>query len=545
MLFLFKTTISPSLASIKQRSGVLVVFKTLASIKRFPLFFLIIIPCLILNPNSATAAENAFGSTRILEPRLKKQIEEEEKQERERLRRELEEKRKAQGEARKAYYYGEREKEKSQEELEYEENKEYMSYWQRFKHSFQYAENFQDVFDISLKKTTYAPAEVTSAFLNIRSGPGRNYPIIYVAEREEYVDFTAIRTEWYQFRTADGHFGWAYMDDLPDTLEFEYENQGFADEAKAIVSKGSPLDMGFSAGIMADDPSINIFIKVRNSHFVSTEFELGTSRSTEIQNDFMSLNILAHPFSEFTYRPHFLVGIGRMASDYQFDANPPQSETNFYTKAGLGLIKDMGPRMRLRADFAQYAVETNEPKINHFTQLSVGTSFVWGTSTDQILNRSIGERVSITDLEATLFTGSVNISDGASVSTKGIRASYHVSEDYFYEVSFAAGNHDYSQLSAAIAKNLLTSEYILSWRGKKNFWPTQFFGLAGTGLQFIDDDEQVSLVVGAGFRINPLRRLAIRFDGREHIVHQQVFQGTQSRKYARNPELSFGLSYFF
>lgn len=547
MLFLFKTTISSSLASNMQTSGAHELLKMRAIMNRrlllslSLLFFASFLP----NPNHTHAADNAFGSSRIIEPRLKKQIEEEQRQERERQRRELEEKQKQQSSGRKVYYFGEKEKEKTQEELEFEANKEYMSYWQRFKHSFQYSENFQDIFDLSLKNTTYAPAQVKGAFLNIRSGPGRNYPIIYIAEREEYVDFTAIRTEWYQFRTADGHFGWAYMDDLPETIKFEYENQGFADEAKTIVTRGNPLDMGFSAGIMADDPSINVFIKTINSHFISTELELGASRGAEIRNDFISLNLLAHPFSEFTYRPHFLVGVGKMASEYQFGINPLESESNLYTKAGLGFIKDMGPRMRLRADWAQYSVESDAPQISHFSQLSIGTSFVWGSSTDRILNQSIGERVSITDLEMTVFTGSVNLSNAESVSTTGLRASYHVSEDYFYEVSFSSGSKDYSHISAAIAKNMLTSEYILSWRGKKNFWPTQFFALAGTGLQFIDDDEQVTLSVGAGFRINPLRRLAIRFDGRGHVVQQQVFEGTQSRKYAKNPELSFGLSYFF
>ena len=78
--------------------------------------------------------------------------------------------------AKQRYYYGKTENEKSEEEKAYEENKEYMTYWQRLKYAFQYADNFQDIFDLSLSKA-YAPARVTSAFLNIQSGPGRNYPV--------------------------------------------------------------------------------------------------------------------------------------------------------------------------------------------------------------------------------------------------------------------------------------------------------------------------------------------------------------------------------
>ena len=320
--------------------------------------------------------------------------------------------------------------------------------------------------------------------------------------------------------------------------------RGFADEAKTIATRGSPVDIGFTGGILSEDPSLSFFVKNRNTYFISTELEFGSSRGLKGRNDFVSVNVLAHPFNDLEYRPHFLLGVGQMYSKLQVN-NALLRENNMYVKAGLGISKSLGGRLRFRADLSQYAVETDVQQLNHFSQISLGTSFIWGSSTDPILNRSIGEKVGISDLELTLFSGSVVLNHAETVSNTGLRLSYHVSEDYFFEGHASSGSKDYQHMGIAIGRNLLSSEYILKWRDKRNFWPTQLYAIAGTGIQHIDQDEQVSVSIGAGFRINPTRQWAIRIDGRQHIVHQQIFNNTVLGKYLKNPELSFGASYFF
>lgn len=534
MLLLSKKTIISNLPTL------------LLTVQTFSLVFLFILNIsLILVPNTASAAEGAFGSGRYLEPRLKKQKEEEDRLERERKRKALESKSQKDEQKNKLYNYGKTDKEKSSEELDFEENKQYMSYWQRLKFSWQYAESFQDIFDQSLARA-YAPAKVQTAFLKIRSGPGRNYPVIYIAEKDELVDFTAIRTEWYQIRTADGHFGWVHMSDLPGNLAFEVEVKGlgFSDQAKVVASRGSPVDIGFAGGYMGEAPVMLAYIKNRNSHFLSTELELGLSRGSAIKNDFISVNVLAHPFSELSYQPHFLVGLGQMYTDYPV-AGVIKSDSGLYFKAGLGITKTLSQRLRFRADLSQYSVENDIADYNHYSQITVGSSYVWGSSTDEVFNRSIGEKVSVTDLEISLINGTINLNHIGTASITGLRASYHISEDHFFEATYSVGSKDYSDISFAVARNLLPAEYVIKWRNRNNYWPAQLYALAGTGLQSIDEDEEVELILGAGARLVPLRRFAMRVDVREHIVQQQAYKNRFVGKYLKNSELTFGLSYYF
>jgi len=516
----------------------------------FPQMYLLVASVLItllLFPNFVFSAtpQGAFGNDRYLEPRLKKQKEEDERLIREQKRKALEEKTTQENQKSRRYNFGTGKKEKTEEQIAFEENKQYMTYWQRFKFSWENAESFQDIFDLSLAKA-YAPAIVRATFLNIRSGPGRSYPVIYIAERDEIIDFTAIRTEWYQIRTADGHFGWLHMDDLPGNLDFEVDVKGFgfSDQAKVVATRGTPVDIGFAGGYMGDAPVMLAYIKNRNNYFMSTEFEIGLNRGAAIQNDFISVNLLAHPFSDLEYQPHFLIGFGQMYSDYLVSGTK-ESEDGLLLKAGIGVSKNLSQRLRFRADLSQYSVENKIDKFNHYTLLTVGSSYVWGSSTDEIFNRSIGEKVSVTDLEMTLTNGTINLNNIGSVSISGLRAGYHISEDHFFEASYMMGSKDYRNISFAVGRNLLPAEYVISWRNRNNYWPAQLFALAGTGLQSIDKDEQVSVILGAGVRLAPLRRLALRADMRENIVQQQADDNGYLGKYLKNSELTLGLSYYF
>jgi len=58
----------------------------------------------------------------------------------------------------------------------------------------------------------------------------------------------------------------------------------------------------------------------------------------------------------------------------------------------------------------------------------------------------------------TLFAGNINLSNTVSASTKGLRTSYHISEDHFFEMSLSDGSRDYSQFSIAVGRNLLPTE---------------------------------------------------------------------------------------
>src|SRR6202142_4697059 len=55
---------------------------------------------------------------------------------------------------------------------------------------------------------------VTQPFLEMHSGPGRGYPVVYVVGRDEFVTVLYSRTDWFKVRASGGQEGWGRRSEL-------------------------------------------------------------------------------------------------------------------------------------------------------------------------------------------------------------------------------------------------------------------------------------------------------------------------------------------
>ena len=55
---------------------------------------------------------------------------------------------------------------------------------------------------------------VTDPYLEMHSGPGRGFPVIYVIGRDELVTVLYSRTDWYKVRASRGNEGWVRRAEL-------------------------------------------------------------------------------------------------------------------------------------------------------------------------------------------------------------------------------------------------------------------------------------------------------------------------------------------
>jgi hypothetical protein len=58
---------------------------------------------------------------------------------------------------------------------------------------------------------------VTDPYIEMHSGPGRGYPVVYVVGRDESVTVLYSRTDWYRVRAPRGEEGWVRRSDLART----------------------------------------------------------------------------------------------------------------------------------------------------------------------------------------------------------------------------------------------------------------------------------------------------------------------------------------
>ena len=86
---------------------------------------------------------------------------------------------------------------------------------------------------------------ITAPYLELRSGPGRGFPVFHVAERDESVEVLFRRTDWFKVRTERGVEGWAAQRDM----------------LRTVLADGTPFkfDLGDRAGFTSHNFEMGIF----------------------------------------------------------------------------------------------------------------------------------------------------------------------------------------------------------------------------------------------------------------------------------------------
>lgn len=163
------------------------------------------------------------------------------------------------------------------------------------------------------------------------------------------------------------------------------------------------------------------------------------------------------------------------------------------------------------------------------------------------------------DFEVGPFVGVMSIEDFGSSVVYGLRATYHTTEDFFFEAAAGAteaGKTSYETLSGG--PQLLTSSqrnlyyYNLSlgynilpgegFIGSRYAFNSALYLIAGAGNTEFADESHFTFNVGAGYRMLLNDWIAVHLDLKDHIFESDLL-GT--RKYTHNLEGTVGLTVFF
>jgi hypothetical protein len=80
----------------------------------------------------------------------------------------------------------------------------------------------------------YREVTIADPFIELHTGPGRGYPVFFVAERGERITLLKRRTDWFKVEVARGQEGWVHFEQLATTLDldgdvFDLPALGFGD----------------------------------------------------------------------------------------------------------------------------------------------------------------------------------------------------------------------------------------------------------------------------------------------------------------------------
>ena len=178
----------------------------------------------------------------------------------------------------------------------------------------------------------------------------------------------------------------------------------------------------------------------------------------------------------------------------------------------------------------------------------------------QVERRLINEpRIEAEDFEIGLFGGLLSVEDFGVNPVFGVRAAYHITEDFFVEAALGqakTAKSSYERLSGAaelltgderrlsyynfsLGYNLLPGEVFINARHAFN---TALYIIAGIGSTHFAGDDRFTINMGTGYRFLATDWLALHADVRDHIFDVDLF-GDNRR--TNNIEITLGATLFF
>jgi hypothetical protein len=210
---------------------------------------------------------------------------------------------------------------------------------------------------------------VTAPFLEMHSGPGRGYPVVYVIGRDETVTVLYSRTDWYKVRAPRGEEGWARRADL----------------ATAMLPSGAPApippypdfiahrwEVGFGYGVYNRENMVTAYADFGLTDSLDIEGVIQQALGT-VDNRLIGTIGLRHTFIPEWKWFSPTIGIG---TGYQHivDKEPPaplQSD-NQLAYVSVGARGFITRRFMWRADWRHYVVFNNLNTYEDLEEWKVG-----------------------------------------------------------------------------------------------------------------------------------------------------------------------------
>jgi outer membrane beta-barrel protein len=163
------------------------------------------------------------------------------------------------------------------------------------------------------------------------------------------------------------------------------------------------------------------------------------------------------------------------------------------------------------------------------------------------------------DFEIGPYVGMLSIQDFNSELAFGVRAAWHISEDFFFEANYGASKadltsyeklsggaplftdaeRDYSYYNLGVGWNALPGEIFIS---NKYAFKSDLYLIGGAGSTDFLGDSWFTITAGAGYRLLFNDWIAWRIEVRNHMFDRDTF-GTDET--TNNVELATGITFFF
>jgi hypothetical protein len=216
--------------------------------------------------------------------------------------------------------------------------------------------------------------QISDAYIEMRTGPGRGYPIFFVAPRNDWIEIELRHTDWFRVRTEDDKVGWVSRQQLESTLTAAGGTKTFRDVLldDYLTRK---VQLGAAWGHFKAEPFLKLWTSYRLSDTLSIEGTIGQVQGVFSGTDLWHVDLLIEPWSDKRISPFFGVGLGKFKNFPNLSLIGATTTDAKLGVARIGVRYYLTERFVMSADYALYTALLSDIKSTEYRAWTAGLSF--------------------------------------------------------------------------------------------------------------------------------------------------------------------------
>jgi hypothetical protein len=216
--------------------------------------------------------------------------------------------------------------------------------------------------------------KVIDPYIEMHTGPGRGYPIFYVAERGDWVEILYRETDWFKVRTQDNKEGWVSTNQLKMTLDPSGQRLAIK-EPGAQDFRVRSWEYGAEIGNFSGASVLSIYAAYHFTENISTELSVSQVIGSASSSLLGGLDFVEEPFPEWMFSPFFALGTGVITTTPKATLAQPQDRSDQYAHYGIGARVHLTKRLLFRLEYRRYAIFTSRSHNEDINEWKAGFGF--------------------------------------------------------------------------------------------------------------------------------------------------------------------------
>lgn len=216
-------------------------------------------------------------------------------------------------------------------------------------------------------------ARVQDPYLEMRTGPGRGYPVFYVVEQGEEILIDKRRTDWFRVETVGRrrHRGWVHVSQLMHTVDVHGALLRFEGTSLAAVVDRR-WEWSVSGGDFGGASSISTGVACHLTRNIALQLRGSQILGKYSDGELLDVVVQESPFPGWRISPWIQLGTGILRTSPHATIVQSQDRMDRTMEAGAGVNVYLARRFILFVDYRYHNVLTRRDNNQEISEWKFG-----------------------------------------------------------------------------------------------------------------------------------------------------------------------------